>query len=140
MLRRKGQMVANHGAVRLVLPDAAAHPSSPDLPGLAEQPAQSSAPPRAGEEGPPAAAAVGGPVLELLRSGERLLVVSVHLRTGALLLALGGAQDAEVGADMATALRKARARVSQHACRRPAGFLVRRAMQAFGLQIPIRNS
>lgn len=58
---------------------------------------------------PPAAGgAAGGPALELSRGGERLLVVSVHLRTGKLLLAAGAEQAAEVGADIAAALRKVR--------------------------------
>ncbi|KAK9826373.1 hypothetical protein WJX81_004551 [Elliptochloris bilobata] len=66
----------------------------------------------------------GGPALELLRGGERLLVVSVHLRTGALLLATGAAQAAEVGADIAAALRKEEERlaaVAAEARARPAG-------------------
>lgn len=79
-------------------------------------------------------------MLELLRGGERLLVVSVHLCTGALLLAIGGAQEAEVGADMASALRKARARRSQHACHSPGGFLVRGPVPASGLQSAAHKS
>jgi hypothetical protein len=80
---------------------AAAGPAAGD-------PAAGTAPAPDERGGAATSAGAGGPALELLRGEERLLVVTVHLRTGRLLLAAGAAQGAEVGAECTAALRKAR--------------------------------
>jgi len=123
VIRRKGHIVGNAGAARLVLPPLPPPPAAAgagahagkgggaraDAAGPASRdPGAGTAPAPDERGGAAAAAGAGGPALELLRGEERLLVVTVHLRTGRLLLAAGAAQGAEVGAECTAALRKAR--------------------------------
>ncbi len=119
-MRRKGHITANNGSMCLAVPTAArargadtdpgTNPSMPaPFRGAGGPRPQTSAAAGQGiplDEGDPSAGMPEGPTLELRRGSERLLVVSVHLRTGQLLLATGAAQAAEVGAEIAAALRK----------------------------------